>query len=151
MIGVTVSDKNCIESLKTKLQRLLSKVGGSVDQDSVTCVFNDDGNAKPFISRIVRNTRIAFAANGRNAGGSACAEKRELHLSVQIRFQLLEVRRQRKLAVRKEGPEGVWIERALVRRNAPTLTRGNFNLRESEEKKSEMKAAGHAISSQRYV
>lgn len=42
-------------------------------------MLDEDGNAETLVARVVGNTSVAFAADGRNACRSTCTEKREIH------------------------------------------------------------------------
>ena len=42
VIGMTVSNQNCIEMFQTKSQCLLSKIGGGVDEYGAAGMFDDD-------------------------------------------------------------------------------------------------------------
>ena len=46
MIGVTVSDENCVETLQSEAQSLLSKINGSIHQHGATGMFDD----RPYIT-----------------------------------------------------------------------------------------------------
>src|SRR6185369_8051631 len=89
VIGVTVRDQHGIEMFQTSSQRLLPKVGGSVDDDSLPGVLDQDRNAQTLVARIVRRAGFAVARNRRNSGGCAGAEEGQFHfVSLVVSSQL---------------------------------------------------------------
>src|ERR1044072_3740191 len=83
VVSMAVSDQYCVQPLQAVAQGLLAKVGGCVDEDRLSGVFDDNRDAQTFVARILRQASLAFAANGRNAGGSSGPEKSKLHDRVQ--------------------------------------------------------------------
>ena len=79
VVNVAVRNQNRVEKFYARAQGLLPEIYRSIDENSFSGVFDEDGNAQAFVLRIVRPASFAIASDRRNAGRCACAEKGQFH------------------------------------------------------------------------
>src|SRR6266404_3632185 len=79
VIGVRVREQNRGQMLEAYAKCLLAKVRRGIDEDVLTPMFDQHRGAEPVVARVIRQTGVAFAADGRNADGCARAEKGDPH------------------------------------------------------------------------
>src|SRR5438132_759428 len=61
VIGVAVCDQDRVEMLQAMTQSLLAKVGGSIDDDCLAAVLDQNRDAQTFDTRIVGDACLAIA------------------------------------------------------------------------------------------
>jgi len=79
VVDVAVSYQDGIKPGDICTQRLLSKIGRSVNKYGFAGVFDKDRGAETFIARIVGKARLAVACDRRHARGSSGSEEGQLH------------------------------------------------------------------------
>src|SRR6185369_2966937 len=89
VIGVTVRNQHRIEMFQTSAERLLPKISGSIDDDRLPGVLDQDRDTQTLVARIVRRAGFAVTRNRRNARGCAGAEEGQFHfVSLVVSSQL---------------------------------------------------------------
>lgn len=68
MVDVAMRNENRIEKVDACPKSLLSKVGRCINKNLAALMFDQNGNAKSFVSRVLRTTRLTVAPDGRYAG-----------------------------------------------------------------------------------